>query len=56
MNNMNITDIVNPANLVYKKNSVLNDLPMHYCPGCSHGVVHKLLGDIIEELDIQSKP
>jgi 2-oxoglutarate ferredoxin oxidoreductase subunit beta len=52
---MNVTDIVNPANLVYKKNSVLNDLPMHYCPGCSHGVVHKLLGDIIEELDIQDK-
>jgi 2-oxoglutarate ferredoxin oxidoreductase subunit beta len=52
---MNVTDIVNPANLVYKKNSVLNDLPMHYCPGCSHGVVHKLLGDIIEELDIQEQ-
>ena len=52
---MKVTDIVNPANLVYKKNSVLNDLPMHYCPGCSHGVVHKLLGDIIEELDIQEQ-
>ena len=28
---------------------------MHYCPGCTHGVVHKLLAEIIEELDIQEK-
>ncbi|MFA7201142.1 MAG: thiamine pyrophosphate-dependent enzyme, partial [Bacteroidales bacterium] len=27
----------------------------HYCPGCSHGVVHKLLAEVIEEMDIQDK-
>lgn len=52
---MNITDIINPANLVYEKTSVMNDTPMHYCPGCSHGVIHKLLGEIIQEMDIQEK-
>jgi 2-oxoglutarate ferredoxin oxidoreductase subunit beta len=52
---MNITDIINPANLVYQKTTVMNETPMHYCPGCSHGVVHKLLGEIIQELDIQDK-
>lgn len=52
---MTITDIINPANLVYKKTSVLNDTPMHYCPGCSHGVVHKLIAEIIEEMDMQDK-
>lgn len=52
---MNITDIINPANLVMEKTKVMNDTPMHYCPGCSHGVVHKLIGEIIEEMDIQDK-
>lgn len=52
---MSITDIINPANLVYEKPKVMNDTPMHYCPGCSHGVVHKLLSEIIEEMDIQEK-
>ena len=48
-------EIINPNNLVYTKPKVLNDTPMHYCPGCSHGVVHKLLAEIIEELDIADK-
>lgn len=50
---MNISDIINPANLVYEKPKVLNDETMHYCPGCSHGVIHKLIGEIIEEMDLQ---
>jgi 2-oxoglutarate ferredoxin oxidoreductase subunit beta len=52
---MNISEIINPANLVYEKTTVMNDVPMHYCPGCSHGVIHKLLGEIIQEMDIQDK-
>ncbi|MDD4215146.1 MAG: thiamine pyrophosphate-dependent enzyme [Bacteroidales bacterium] len=52
---MKITEIINPANLVYEKTSVMNDTPMHYCPGCSHGVIHKILGEIIQEMDIQDK-
>ena len=49
------TDIINPANLVYAKPSTMTDMPMHYCPGCSHGVVHKLIAELIEEMDIQDK-
>jgi len=52
---MKISDIINPANLTYQKTTVMNDTQMHYCPGCSHGVVHKLLGEIIQELGIQDK-
>jgi 2-oxoglutarate ferredoxin oxidoreductase subunit beta len=52
---MNIKDIINPSNLVYEKTTVMNDTPMHYCPGCSHGVVHKILGEIIQEMGIQDK-
>lgn len=52
---MNISDIINPANLVYEKTKVMNDTPMHYCPGCSHGVVHKLIGEVIAEMNMQEK-
>lgn len=52
---MTTSEIINPANLVYAKPSVLNDTPMHYCPGCSHGVIHKLIAEIIDEMGIQEK-
>jgi 2-oxoglutarate ferredoxin oxidoreductase subunit beta len=41
--------------LVYKKPQTLTDTPMHYCPGCSHGVVHKILMEVIDELGIQEE-
>jgi len=31
------------------------DVHTHYCPGCTHGVVHRLVCEAIEELDIQDK-
>ena len=31
------------ATTVYKKSAMLTDKPMHYCPGCAHGLVHKLV-------------
>ena len=52
---MEVKDIVKPENLVYKKSSLLTDKVMHYCPGCSHGVVHKLVAEVIEEMNIQEK-
>ena len=52
---MDVKDIINPENFVYGKSKVLTDTVMHYCPGCSHGVVHKLLAEVIEEMDIQDK-
>jgi len=30
----------------------LTDLPFHYCPGCTHGIIHRLIGEVLEELDI----
>lgn len=37
---------------VFKRTTVLKDCPTHYCPGCGHGIAHRLLAEIIEELDI----
>lgn len=49
---MTRNDIVKPENLVYSKPKLMNDNPMHYCPGCSHGMVHKLIAEIIEEMGL----
>jgi len=48
-------NIISPENIVYQKPSLLNDNDMHYCPGCSHGVVHKLIAEIIEEMGVADK-
>ncbi|MDD3844506.1 MAG: thiamine pyrophosphate-dependent enzyme [Bacteroidales bacterium] len=52
---MDIKDIIKPENKVYSKSPVLLDNVMHYCPGCSHGTVHKLIAEVIEEMGIQEK-
>ena len=48
-------EIINSGTLVYKKPELLNDVPMHYCPGCSHGVVHKLVAEIVAEMGMADK-
>jgi len=52
---MDIKDIMKPENMVYSKTPVLTSITMHYCPGCSHGTVHKLIAEVIEEMGIQEK-
>ena len=44
---MDRNQIVQPENIVCKKPTLMNDNNMHYCPGCSHGVVHKLIAEVI---------
>lgn len=46
-------EIKRPENLVYSKPRLLNDTNMHYCPGCSHGVVHRLVAEVIEEMGLE---
>ena len=49
------SDIIAPENLVYEKPKLMNDVNMHYCPGCSHGVVHKLVAEVIAEMGMEDK-
>ncbi|MCH5331805.1 MAG: 2-oxoglutarate oxidoreductase [Alistipes sp.] len=42
-------------NIVCKKSALITDNVMHYCPGCSHGTVHKLIAEVIEEMGLQSQ-
>lgn len=44
---------IKPENLVYGRSSLMLDATMHYCPGCSHGVIHKLIAEAIEELNLE---
>jgi len=44
-----------PENLVYKRTELLVDRPLSYCPGCGHGVVHRMLMEVVEEIGGRSK-
>ena len=36
-----------------KKPEMLTDVPFHYCPGCTHGIAHRLVAEVIDELNIK---
>ena len=41
--------------VVFDKPKALADVPMHYCPGCTHGIVHRLVAEVIDELGIEGR-
>lgn len=41
--------------VVFKAPHALCDVPMHYCPGCTHGISHRLVAEAIDELGIEGK-
>ena len=40
---------------VFKRTPTLKDCQTHYCPGCGHGIAHRLIAEIIDELDIRDR-
>lgn len=38
--------------VVFQKTRGLTDVPTHYCPGCTHGIIHRLVGEVLEELGV----
>jgi len=40
---------------VYEKSKMLTDMPLSYCPGCTHGIIHKLVAESIEELGVEGR-
>jgi 2-oxoglutarate ferredoxin oxidoreductase subunit beta len=53
MNNIEIQ--VNGMETVWEKPETLSEVRLHYCPGCGHGVVHKILMEVVQEMKIQDK-
>ena len=41
--------------IVFEKPKGLADVPLHYCPGCTHGIIHRLVAEVIDELGIEGK-
>ena len=51
-------DALRPAegeSLVFDTNPVLNERPTHYCPGCHHGIAHRLIAEVVDELGWSSR-
>ena len=40
---------------VFEKPKALTDAPLHYCPGCTHGIIHRLVAEEIDELGIEGR-
>lgn len=41
--------------VVFEKPKALTDAPLHYCPGCTHGIIHRLVAEAIDELDVRGR-
>jgi len=39
--------------VVFEKPKALSDVPFHYCPGCTHGIVHRLVAEVLDELGVE---
>lgn len=42
-----------PTQLVYQRPKSLSDTPTHYCPGCTHGVAHRLVAEVLDEMNVR---
>jgi 2-oxoglutarate ferredoxin oxidoreductase subunit beta len=48
-------EIIASGQVVFKHPDALSDTPTHYCPGCTHGLIHRLIAEAIDELGIGDK-
>ncbi len=44
-----------PENLVYERPEAFTDAPTHYCPGCTHGIAHRLIAEVLDEMGLTGK-
>lgn len=52
---LRLEEIIREENLVYKKTSLMTDKALSYCPGCGHGVIHRVIMEVIDEMGIQAE-
>ena len=52
---MDTNDIIRPENKVYTRPRLLTENITHYCPGCSHGVVHRIIAELIDEMGLEDR-
>jgi 2-oxoglutarate ferredoxin oxidoreductase subunit beta len=44
-----------PVETVYQRPESFTDVPTHYCPGCTHGVAHRLVAEVLDEMNLIEK-
>jgi len=47
--------MITPQNLVYERPKSFTDTPTHYCPGCTHGVAHRLIAEVLDEMNLTGR-
>ncbi|SMC55594.1 thiamine pyrophosphate-dependent enzyme [Sporomusa malonica] len=40
---------------IFSRPKGLKDVPFHYCPGCHHGIIHRLVAEVLDELDVRDR-
>ncbi len=45
----------NTREVIYRRPETLQDVPTHFCPGCGHGTVHRIIAEVIDELGIRER-
>ncbi len=43
------------SQIVYERPVTLTNIPTHYCPGCTHGVAHRLVAEVLDEMGVREK-
>ena len=43
------------SQVVFEKTKLLTDKTFHYCPGCNHGIIHRLVAEVIDEMNLDGK-
>lgn len=41
------------AEVLFSRPKAMRDVPMHYCPGCHHGIIHRLVAEVLDELGVR---
>jgi 2-oxoglutarate ferredoxin oxidoreductase subunit beta len=49
------TEALAPPRILYQRPRSLVDKSTHYCPGCGHGIVHRLLAELLDEFDLAER-
>jgi 2-oxoglutarate/2-oxoacid ferredoxin oxidoreductase subunit beta len=47
--------LIKPENLVYARPQAFTEVSTHYCPGCTHGVAHRLVAEVLDEMHLTRK-
>ncbi len=54
-NHISPEQIIAQGQVIYQRPDALTNTQTHYCPGCTHGIIHRLIAEAIDELDIGGK-